>query len=124
LSSFLRQSTSAVRNLCHSRAFTSSPLSRKDLIQDLYLKELRAYKPPPPVKDAHVGVVKSYSLPPTPNSPRLPSDLAAELSAYDATEPSKAAETKSTGSAIQDVGGAEAYLGFLEQDLPKPEAHH
>lgn len=79
------------------------------------------------MKDAHVGVVKSYSSPPTPKPPTLPSDLASELSAYDNAEPSKAIDGQAAvNSMTQDVGrGAEAYLNFLEQDLPKPdEAHH
>ena len=44
-------------------------------------------------KDAHVGAVKAYSLPPKPQPPALPTDLASELAAYDAAEPTKA-ETK------------------------------
>jgi F-type H+-transporting ATPase subunit h len=76
-------------------------------------------------KDAHVGVVKSYSLPPVPKPPTLPSDLASELSAYDATEPALAVVTDVTPSSSEEVvGGADAYLSFLEQDLPKEEHHH
>ena len=77
-------------------------------------------------KDAHVGVVKTYSAPSPPKPPVLPSDLASELAAYDATEPSKAEVTTKATTSQTEVGtGADAYLGFLEQDLPKAEeAHH
>jgi F-type H+-transporting ATPase subunit h len=94
--------------LCHSRP-PLMPLVT-DLIQDLYLKELKTYKAPLVVsravcihlssprslgwwgkqaKDAHVGVVKAFSAPALPSPPALP-DLATELVAYDATEPTRA----------------------------------
>ncbi|EDR09442.1 uncharacterized protein LACBIDRAFT_234095, partial [Laccaria bicolor S238N-H82] len=96
-----------------------------DLIQDLYVREIKAYKPAPIPKDAHVGVVKQYSLPPTPKAPAPPADLASELSAYDATEPTVVVETKATESSEgAGEGGADAYLAFLERDLPKVEHHH
>ena len=77
-------------------------------------------------KDAHVGVVKAYTAPSPPKPPVLPSDLASELSAYDASEPTKAEVLrKAAAHHTEDMGtGADAYLGFLEQDLPKAEAHH
>jgi len=78
-------------------------------------------------KDAHVGVVKTYTAPPKPKAPVLPSDLASELSAYDASEPTTAeVSKKAVASRTEDMGtGADAYLSFLEQDLPKAEeAHH
>ena len=75
-------------------------------------------------KDAHVGVVKTYALPPTPVAPSVPSDLAAELSAYDAAEPTRAEVVAASSEAADAAGGADAFLSFLEQDLPKPEAHH
>jgi F-type H+-transporting ATPase subunit h len=74
-------------------------------------------------KDAHVGVVKKYSPPTAPKPPMLPVDLASELSAYDVAEPTLA--EKNVVSEEENVEtGADAYLHFLEQDLPKPEAHH
>jgi len=80
-------------------------------------------------KDAHVGVVKTFAQPPAPTAPALPTDLASELAAYDAAEPTLAAsETASTGAAHSDItgaaGGADAFLAFLEKDHPKKEVHH
>ena len=76
-------------------------------------------------KDAHVGVVKSYSLPPAPQAPTLPADLAGELSAWDAAEPTFAAAAKPAAEG-ESAGptGAEQFLAFLEADEPKAEAHH
>ncbi|KAF8970559.1 ATP synthase complex subunit H-domain-containing protein [Flammula alnicola] len=119
----------AARQASSKRAFASSAVSRKDLVQDLYLREIKAYKPAPAAKDAHVGVVKKFSLPPAPKTPALPSDLASELAAYDAAEPAAAAaapiaQASSTPSADEPAGGADGFLAFLEQDLPKPVHHH
>jgi len=123
----LRQAASTARNASRTRTFTSTSASRKDFVQELYLRELKTYKAPPAPKDAHVGLVKTYSAPSQPKPPVLPSDLASELSAYDASEPTKVEVSgKAATSHTEDVGtGADAYLSFLEQDLPKAEeAHH
>jgi len=95
----------------------------------MYLKELKAYKPAPQVKDAHVGAVKTFNAPSAPKAPQLPSDLAAELSKYDAEEPSSAesssvASSLSSSSAEELGGGAKEFLAFLEKDVPKPVHHH
>lgn len=64
-------------------------------------------------------------MPPTPKAPALPADLASELAAYDASEPTVAAEPKVAAVATENVGtGAEAFLEALEADLPKADAHH
>ena len=84
----------------------------------LFLESLKA-------KDAHVGAVKNLSPPSAPQAPALPSDLASELAAYDAAEPTRAdAPAKATSSPEETSGGAQEFLEFLEKDLPKSEAHH
>ncbi|ETW79807.1 hypothetical protein HETIRDRAFT_321825, partial [Heterobasidion irregulare TC 32-1] len=103
--------------------YTDDLGSLLDLVQDLYLKELKAYKAPPAAKDAHVGVVKAYSAPAAPKPPTLPTDIASELSAYDAAEPTRAAVESIPVAAGQSGAGAEAYLAFLEAD-EKEEVHH
>ena len=76
-------------------------------------------------KDAHVGVVKEYLSPSIPKAPVLPADLASELAAYDAAEPSVAEAAAPTSVSDESGGGgAEAYLTFLEQDIPKPVHNH
>lgn len=75
-------------------------------------------------KDAHVGVVKEFLPPSIPKVPVL-ADLASELAAYDAAEPSIADVAAPTSASEESgAGGAEAYLAFLEQDIPKPVHHH
>ncbi len=77
------------------------------------------------LKDAHVGVVKNYALPPTPQAPTLPADLAGELSAWDAAEPTVATAAKPATEEPAGPTGAEQFLAFLEADEPKhDEAHH
>ncbi|KAJ4481165.1 ATP synthase complex subunit H-domain-containing protein, partial [Lentinula aciculospora] len=126
MSTILRRTATAAQNASRTHFFSTSVAARKDLVQDLYLKEIKGYKVPPTPKDAHVGVVKSYSLPPAPKAPSLPFDIASELAAYDASEPASAFQSVPQSSSVTEetVSGADAYLSFLEQDLPKPEAHH
>lgn len=72
-------------------------------------------------------MVKAYTLPPAPKAPALPSDLASELSAYDAAEPATTHVEKAKGTdghaVPQTDGGAEAFLELLEADLPKDDHH-
>ena len=126
------------------RLIPSTPV---DLVQDLYLREIKSYKPAPVVRryfsisglftdkntqilkaqDAHVGLVKQYSAPAAPKAPSLSADLSAELSAYKTSEPSLAdapAPANAAATGEGNVSGADAYLSFLEQDLPKREDHH
>jgi len=128
MSTILRRAVGATRTASCSRAFSSSAAARKDFVQELYLKEIKAYKAPPAAKDAHVGVVKSYSMPPVPKAPALPTDLASELSAYDSSEPVQATEkaaaaapSASHHAEIAD-GGAEAFLEACEATIH--EEHH
>jgi F-type H+-transporting ATPase subunit h len=79
-------------------------------------------------KDAAASV-RSYNAPQPPTAPSLPTDLAAELSKFDAQEPeiSSASSSASKPSAAASAEGgesAEEYLKFLEKDLPKADAHH
>jgi F-type H+-transporting ATPase subunit h len=73
-------------------------------------------------------VVKAYTMPPTPKAPALPTDLASELSAYDASEPAPAVVEKAATSTADHHaeladGGAEAFLELCEADIPE-EGHH
>ncbi|KAH9837685.1 ATP synthase complex subunit H-domain-containing protein [Rhodofomes roseus] len=124
-STVLRQASTAARAFSRKAAFSTSAAARKDFVQDLYIRELKSYKAPPAAKDAHVGVVKQYSMPPTPKPPVVPADLASELSAYDAIEPVDAAPKVADGSAAEQLTmGADTFLAFLEADEPKAEGHH
>ncbi|KAI0798169.1 ATP synthase complex subunit H-domain-containing protein [Abortiporus biennis] len=125
-STILRQAFNATRAASRSCAFSTSTVARRDLVQDIYIKELKGYKAPVAAKDAHVGAVKQYSLPPVPKAPVLPADLASELAAYDASEPTVVAQAAPAAAAgAEQVGtGADTFLTFLEADLPKHDEHH
>jgi F-type H+-transporting ATPase subunit h len=75
-------------------------------------------------KDAHVGSVKQYSTPAAPKPPSVPSDLAAELSAYDAADPTRA-PVKVDAASGEHVGQSpEEFLEALEADEVVHKAHH
>ncbi|KAJ3817403.1 hypothetical protein F5880DRAFT_1629781, partial [Lentinula raphanica] len=57
-------------------------------------------------KDAHVGVVKTYSAPAAPKTPTVPSEVASELAAYDTSEP-----VSTSQPAPPSLGGKEAISG-------------
>ncbi|WVF70026.1 hypothetical protein IAT40_004812 [Kwoniella sp. CBS 6097] len=108
------------------RSFSVSAV-KMDLVQDLYVNQLKSYKPAAKTADAHVGSVRTFSAPKAPSAPTLPSDLAAELSKFDAQEPTigGSAAPKTSGAAPAEGNeSADEYLKFLEQDLPKAEKHH
>ncbi|KAF8610760.1 hypothetical protein BDV93DRAFT_517856 [Ceratobasidium sp. AG-I] len=127
MSAIARQSFMACRRAHTVARFSTSAVARKDIVQDLYIRELKAYKAPAKAKDAHVGAVKTFQQPTAPKPPTAPTDLASELAAYDAAEPTLAdapTAPSPAAAAAGEVGGADAFLHFLEQDHPKAEAHH
>jgi F-type H+-transporting ATPase subunit h len=84
----------------------------------------------PQSKDATASI-RSFTAPQPPKAPELPSDLAAELSAFDAQEPvlgqsaSPAKAAAADAAAAAEGGeGVQEYLAFLEKDLPKADKHH
>merc|ERR1711939_952735 len=109
------------------RALSYSAVAQKDLIQDLYLRELKGYKPPPVAKDAHVGSVKQFSTPSAPKAPAVLSgaELNAELEAYDKDMPAVAQSSSSSGADATESadGSADEFLRLVEQDV-KPAAAH
>ncbi|KAJ7583778.1 ATP synthase complex subunit H-domain-containing protein [Mycena floridula] len=123
MSTIARQAAKAACNASRFRSFSSTSVSRKDLVQDIYLREIKSYKAAPVAKDAHVGSVKAYTMPPVPKAPAVPADITSELSAYDASEPSKA-EVQAAAAVDETAGGADSFLEVLERDLPKEEHHH
>ncbi|GAA5979434.1 hypothetical protein JCM11641_005031 [Rhodosporidiobolus odoratus] len=120
---FARRALQVARS--SSRSFTSGQVVRKDFVQDLYLKELKAYKPKPVASAA--GATKSYSTPSAPKAPEVPdaAALAKELEAYDASSPSlESAKPAATETADESEQlGADEYLRLCEEDV-KVEAKH
>ncbi|KAF9314753.1 hypothetical protein BG003_003865 [Podila horticola] len=64
------------------RSFTapSAPMM-KDILKDLYIKELQNYKPAPEAKDVDVSQVKDFKAPAAPKTPVI--DAAADLAAWE-----------------------------------------
>ncbi|GAA5866427.1 hypothetical protein JCM8547_000622 [Rhodosporidiobolus lusitaniae] len=121
---FARRALQAARPL--ARSFSAQPVARKDFIQELYVKELKAYKPKPAASSQ--GAVKSYSTPAAPQTPEIPdaAQLAKELEAYDASAPSvetPKAATDATSAEEADNLGADEYLRLCEEPV-KVEAKH
>ncbi|KAK2798163.1 hypothetical protein FQN51_007849 [Onygenales sp. PD_10] len=67
------------------RTFIASPIRQADLVQDLYLRELRAYKPAPTKASDADAYVQKFSVPKPPPSPEE-SNIAADLKAYETQE--------------------------------------
>ncbi|KAH0542693.1 hypothetical protein FGG08_002926 [Glutinoglossum americanum] len=61
---------------------TPTAIRQVDLVQDLYIKELKAYKPTPIKASDAEGSVQKWSAPPPPKSPEE-GDLANGLKAYE-----------------------------------------
>ncbi|GAA5956756.1 hypothetical protein JCM21900_002172 [Sporobolomyces salmonicolor] len=120
---FARRAVQAARPL--ARSFSAQQVVRKDFIQELYLKELKAYKPT--AAASHTGAVKSYSTPSAPKAPEVPSAdaLAKELAEYDAAViNTDAPAAAATGTAEEtDSLGVDEYLQLVEKDIVDEAKH-
>ncbi|CAG8719452.1 9086_t:CDS:2, partial [Dentiscutata heterogama] len=79
------------------RPLASKIASSNDYIRDIYIKELKGYKPVPEKPGAEVGLVKELRL------PSAPSDLSEELAAYDAEDVHPQAEILFSSSFEEQV---------------------
>ncbi|TEB21466.1 hypothetical protein FA13DRAFT_1799841 [Coprinellus micaceus] len=97
------------------------------LVQDLYLRELKAYKPAPAAKGRPRRCREAILSSPLPQGP-LASPPTSPLSSQPTTPPSQFVADKPTASAesvpASEQTGAEAFLELLEQDVVKPVHHH
>ncbi|KAI1430115.1 ATP synthase H chain [Xylaria sp. FL1777] len=102
------------------RGFIAPTVSRRaDFVQELYLKELKAYKPAP-VKDTDsVGHVQTFSTPKPPRSPEE-ADLATSLKEYEnmavEVEGNEGATATSTPAKVEDW--------LVEEEEEEGAAHH
>ncbi|KAI9480937.1 MAG: ATP synthase complex subunit H-domain-containing protein [Benjaminiella poitrasii] len=71
------------------RSISVSTIMQKDVVQELFIKELKGYKPAPVAADAE-SAVKDLKLPPPPAVPEVDADLSQQLASYDA-EPEEVA---------------------------------
>ncbi|KAI2616472.1 putative iron reductase domain protein [Hypoxylon sp. NC1633] len=90
-----------------------------DFVQELYLKELKAYKPTP-IKDSDsVGQVQTFSAPKAPKSPEE-ADLASSLKEYE----SMAVEVEGNEGAAAGSAPAVIEDWLVEEDEEEGAAHH
>ncbi|KAI7906529.1 ATP synthase complex subunit H-domain-containing protein [Cokeromyces recurvatus] len=66
-----------------TRSISINAVMQKDVVQDLFLKELKGYKPAPIATDVE-SAAKELKLPTPPAVPQVDADLSEQLSAYDA----------------------------------------
>lgn len=80
-----------------------------DLVQDLYLREIRAYKPPPVKPSDSEGHVQKFTAPKIPQSPDE-GDIAQDLKAYENQQ------VELEGQAAPGESGAAEESWFEEED--------
>ncbi|CZT05025.1 related to F1F0-ATPase complex, subunit h [Rhynchosporium agropyri] len=115
-SSIARVARQQATGMASRRTFiTPTAVRSADLVQDLYIKELKAYKIPAVKANDSEGQVKHFKAPATPKSPEE-ADIANELKAY---------ETQTVDLEGQAEGGAaEPEVDWFEMEPEEEEAKH
>ncbi|KAF2033694.1 hypothetical protein EK21DRAFT_98098 [Setomelanomma holmii] len=80
---------------------TPTTVRSADLVQDLYLRELKAYKVPAVKANDAEGSVQKFTLPPTPTSPEE-SDIASELKTYETQSVEVEGASSEDGTALPE----------------------
>ena len=88
-----------------------------DLVQDLYLRELKAYKPTPIKASDAEGHVQKFSVPKAPRSPEE-GDIANDLKAYEEQQ------VEIEGQAASGEAGAAEDDWFEEEEEEETPAAH
>ncbi|KAL2067137.1 hypothetical protein VTL71DRAFT_1561 [Oculimacula yallundae] len=115
-SSIARVARQQATGMVSRRTFiTPTAVRQADLVQDLYIKELKAYKIPPVKANDAEGQVQKFKAPAPPKSPEE-ADIANELKAY---------ESQTVDLEGQAEGGAAApEVDWFEQEPEEEEAKH
>ncbi|EMC93018.1 hypothetical protein BAUCODRAFT_37944 [Baudoinia panamericana UAMH 10762] len=96
---------------------TPTAVRQADLVQDMYLKELKAYKSPPVKASDAEGHVQKFTMPKPPPSPEE-ADLANDLKAYEDQVP------EVEGQAAEGGASAAEDDWFVEPEEEEEHAHH
>ncbi|KAJ4349918.1 ATP synthase F0 subcomplex subunit H atp14 [Didymosphaeria variabile] len=88
-----------------------------DLVQDLYLRELKSYKAPQVKASDAEGHVQKFTLPKAPPSPEE-SDLASDLKAYETQQ------VELEGSTSSESGAAPVEEDWFEEEAEEAPAAH
>ncbi|KAK9378508.1 ATP synthase complex subunit H-domain-containing protein [Kockiozyma suomiensis] len=100
------------------RRFGTS-LPRRDLITDLYIKELKAYQAPPVKASDSVGQVKPWSAPSAPAIPAVEAAAEADLAEYD----SQAVEVEGIAETTESEAPTESLDDWFVVEAIE-DAHH
>jgi len=127
LAQSLRVSRSAVartafRQPATARTFVGTAIRRADLVQEIYLRELKAHKLKPESAAAAEEAVRKWAPPPAPPLPESANaNTTSELSAYE----SQAVEVEGQDAATEGAAAAQAEDWF-EEDVAfaEKDAHH
>ncbi|KAK4967608.1 ATP synthase F0 subcomplex subunit H atp14 [Elasticomyces elasticus] len=95
---------------------TPTAVRQADLVQDMYLRELKSYKPPPVKASDAEGHVQKFNPPKPPPSPEE-SDIAKDLQAYE----TQAVEVE--GQSSED-GAAPVNDDWFVEEEDEPETPH
>ncbi|KAF8453474.1 mitochondrial F1F0 ATP synthase-like protein subunit Atp14 [Terfezia claveryi] len=110
----LRQPIAARRTF-----ITSAAIRQADIVKDIYIRELTAYKPAPIKLTDAEGQVKQWKAPAPPSAPTEGTQgLANELAAYEAQEVEVEGATTTEGGAIV------AEQDWFEEDIEDEPAKH
>ncbi|KNZ59504.1 hypothetical protein VP01_1717g3 [Puccinia sorghi] len=130
MSSLTRKTTQIARRMTIAlplqRTFVSSSSIKKDFVQELYLRELKSYKPSPQSLQSLQTQVRDFTMPAAPAAPAVPTaqDIAQEMQSWDSAS---LVNNQSSSSQVTEVDvtgqSADEFLAFLERDHPPPAAH-
>ena len=71
------------------------------MVQDMYIRELKAYKPPPVKPSDSEGHVQTFKPPKAPKSPEG-GDIASELKAYESQQPEVEGQAEESSDEVED----------------------
>ncbi|KAF2735015.1 hypothetical protein EJ04DRAFT_512018 [Polyplosphaeria fusca] len=103
--------------LVSRRTFIVPTAARQvDLVQDMYLRELKSYKPPQVKASDAEGHVQKFAIPQAPPSPEE-TDIAADLKAYETQQVELEGSSK-------DGETAPVQEDWFEEEPEEEAAHH
>ncbi|EER37108.1 conserved hypothetical protein [Histoplasma capsulatum var. duboisii H88] len=97
------------------RTFIATPIRQAELVQDMYLREVRAYKFPPSQPSDADAHVQKFSAPKPPPSPEE-ANLATDLKAYETQEVEVEGQATSSEPAVVEED-------WFEDEDEAPAAH-
>ena len=101
--------------------FHVSAVSRADLIQEMYIRELNNYKSPPADAKAAEQATKAWKVPQSPAVPSMEDNIDAELNAY--REEAVELNTSSAAATAEDGKATEVEEDWLVIEDPEEEHH-